>query len=114
MTQSRPVVTRAPPKVIIGKLDEIAVLTKKSPDVQSEFFGRIVDRGVMLNNGREMKLSSVVNPDWRLILREDEEYYRRNTIKIQDKIDQTRDQSSINLLQEHISDIIKYWKRTNG
>jgi hypothetical protein len=100
--------------VIIGKLDEIAVLTKKSPDVQSEFFGRIVDRGVMLNNGREMKLSSVINPDWRLILREDEEYYRRNTIKIQDKIDQTRDQSSINLLQEHISDIIKYWKRTNG
>jgi hypothetical protein len=100
--------------VIIGKLDEIAVLTKKSPDVQSEFFGRIVDRGVMLNNGREMKLSSVVNPDWRLILREDEEYYRRNTIKIQDKIDQTRDQSSINLLQEHIPDIIKYWKRTNG
>jgi hypothetical protein len=114
LTQSRPVVTRAPPKVIIGKLDEIAVLTKKSPDVQSEFFGRIVDRGVMLNNGREMKLSSVINPDWRLILREDEEYYRRNTIKIQDKIDQTRDQSSINLLQEHISDIIKYWKRTNG
>ncbi len=100
--------------MIIGKLDEIAVLTKKSPDVQSEFFGRIVDRGVMLNNGREMKLSSVVNPDWRLILREDEEYYRRNTIKIQDKIDQTRDQSSINLLQEHIPDIIKYWKRTNG
>ncbi len=100
--------------MIIGKLDEIAVLTKKSPDVQSEFFGRIVDRGVMLNNGREMKLSSVINPDWRLILREDEEYYRRNTIKIQDKIDQTRDQSSINLLQEHISDIIKYWKRTNG
>ncbi len=106
--------TPTPPKAIIGKLEEIAIITKKPPDVQSEFFGRIVDRGVMLNKGREMKISSVTNPDWRLIRREEEEYYRKNTIKTQEKKDETRDQSSVNLLQEHIPDIIKYWKRTNG
>ena len=100
--------------MIIGKLDDIAVLTRKSADVQSEFFGRIVERGMMLNNGREMKISSAVNPDWRLIRREDEDYYHQNTIKTQGITDKTRDQSSANLLQEHIPDIIKYWARTNG
>jgi hypothetical protein len=108
------VVTQTPPKVIIGKLEEIAVLTRKSADVQSEFFGRIVERGVMLNNGRVMKISSAINPDWRLIRREEEEYYRQKTMKTQETMDKTRDQSSVNLLQEHIPDIIKYWARTKG
>ncbi len=114
LTQSRPVITQTPPKVIIGKLDEIAALTRKSIDTQSEFFGRIVEYGVLLNGGREMKILSAINPDWRLIRREDEEYFRRNTLKIQDITDKTRDQSNINILQEHIPDIIKYWARTNG
>jgi len=114
LTKSRPTITRTPPKVIIGKLDEISALTRKPPDVQSEFFGRIVDRGVALNSGREMKIPSAINPDWRLIRKEDEEYYRQNTNKTQQSSDQTRDQSSTSSLQEHIPDIIKFWARTNG
>ena len=107
-------VTHPPPKVIIGKLDEIAALTRKAPDTQSEFFGRVVERGILLNGGREMKIASAINPDWRLIRKEEEEYFRRNTMKTQERIDKTLDQSSANLLQEHISDIVKYWARTNG
>ncbi len=114
MTQSRPEVTHTPPKVIIGKLDEIATLTRKSPDTQSEFLGRTVERGVMLNSGGEMKISNVINPDWRLIRKEDEEYFRKNTIKTQETTKKIRDQSNVNLLQEHIPHIIKYWARTNG
>jgi hypothetical protein len=107
-------ITQTPPKVIIGKLDEIAALTRKSADTQSEFFGRIVDRGVVLNGGREMKISSAINPDWRLIRREEEDYYHKNTIKTQEKSDQIGDQTNVNPLQEHIPDIIKFWARTNG
>ncbi len=107
-------ITETPPRVIIGKLDEIAALTRKSTDTQSEFFGRIVERGVLLNGGREMKIPSVINPDWRLVRREDEDYYRKNTIKTQETSDKSRDQTSINTLQEHIPDIIKFWARTNG
>jgi hypothetical protein len=108
------VVTQTPPKVIIGKLDEIAALTRKPIDTQSEFYGRIIDRGVILNGGREMKISSAINPDWRLIRKEDEDYYRKNTIKTQETSDKSRDQMGVNPLQEHISDIIKFWARTNG
>ncbi|CAF0721647.1 unnamed protein product [Adineta steineri] len=114
LTRSRPVITQTPPKVIVGKLDEIATITRKLPDTQSEFFGRIVDRGVLLNGGREMKIKSAINPDWRLIRKEDEDYYRQNTLKTQDISDKSRDQSSISSLQEHIPTIIKFWARTNG
>jgi len=61
-----------------------------------------------------MKIPSIINPDWRLIRREDEDYYRKNTIKTQEASDKIRDQTSINPLQEHIPDIIKFWARTNG
>ncbi len=114
LTQSRPVITQTPPRVIIGKLDEIAALTRKSADTRSEFFGRIIERGVVLNGGREMKIPSIINPDWRLIRREDEDYYRKNTIKTQEASDKIRDQTTVNPLQEHIPDIIKFWARTNG
>ncbi|CAF0826330.1 unnamed protein product [Adineta steineri] len=114
LTRSRPVITQTPPKVIVGKLDEIAAITRKPLDTQSEFFGRIVDRGVLLNGGREMKIKSAINPDWRLIRKEDEDYYRQNTLKTQDISDKSRDQSSISSLQEHIPNIIKFWARTNG
>jgi hypothetical protein len=77
------VVTNTPSKVIIGKLDEIAALTRKTPNITSEFFDRIIKRGVLLNNGREMKISSAINLDWRLIRNEDEEYFRPNTNKTQ-------------------------------
>jgi hypothetical protein len=108
------VITQTPPTVIVGKLDEITALTRKAADTQSEFFGRIIERGVILNGGREMKIPSAINPDWRLIRREDENYYRKNTIKTQEISDKSRDQTSVNLLQEHIPDIIKFWARTNG
>lgn len=114
LTGSRPMITQTPAKVIIGTLDEIAALTRRAADTQSEFFGRIVERGVLLNAGRPMKISSAINPDWRLIRREEEEYFRRNTIKTQDTKDKTRDESSVNTLQEHIPDIMKFWTRTNG
>lgn len=114
LTKSRPTITQTPPKVIIGKLEEIAAITRKAVDTQSEFYGRIVDRGVVLNGGRDMKISSAINPDWRLIRKEDEEYYRKNTIKTQDISEKNRDQTSVNPLQEHIPDIIKFWARTNG
>jgi hypothetical protein len=113
LTQSRPVVTNTPPRVIIGKLDEIAAITRKAPDTTSEFFGRITERGVLLNKGREMKIPSAINPDWRLIRKEEEEYFRQNTKKTQ-QTDKTSDQSSVNILQEHIPEIIKYWERTHS
>jgi hypothetical protein len=114
LTRSRPVVTDTPPKVIIGKLDEIAALTRKPADTTSDFFGRIIERGIVLNNGREMKISSAINPDWRLIRKEDEDYFRQNTTRTQQTTDKIHDQSSINVLQEHIPDIVKYWARANS
>ncbi|CAF0890493.1 unnamed protein product [Adineta ricciae] len=113
LTRSKPVITQTPPKVIIGKLDEIAALTRKPIDTKSEFYGRIIDRGVLLNGGREMKIPSAVNPDWRLIRREDEDYYRKNTLKTQDAKDTSRDTTANRSLQEHIPDIMKFWGRTN-
>ena len=107
-------ITQTPPKVIIGKLDEIAALTRKPPDTQSTFYGSIVERGVVLNGGREMKIQSAINPDWRLIRKEEEDYYRKNTTKTQEKSDKHLDQTSVNTLQEHIPDIIKFWARANG
>ncbi|CAF0905915.1 unnamed protein product [Rotaria sordida] len=114
LTQSRPLITQTPPKVIIGKLEEITALTRKLPDIQSEFYGRIIESGVVLNGGREIKIPSTINPDWRLIRKEDEDYYLKNTIKTQEASDKNREQTSISLLQEHIPDIIKFWARTNG
>ena len=114
LTQSRPTITRTPPKVLVGKLDEINALTRKPPDVQSEFYGHVVERGALLNGGREMKIPSAINPDWRLIRREEEEYFRRNTIKTQAATDKIREESKTNVLQEHLPDIIKFWARTNG
>lgn len=114
LTQSHPTITRTPPKAIIGKLEEITALTRKAPDTQSEFYGRIIQNGVVLNGGREIKISSATNPDWRLILKEDEDYYLKNTKKTQETPDKSLDQTSVSFLQEHIPDIIKYWKRTNG
>ena len=114
LTRSRPVITQTPPKVVLGKLEEISALTRKAPDTYSEFFGRIVDRGVVLNGGREMKIPSAINPDWKLIRKEDEDYYRQHTIKTQDSSKKIRDQTNENTLQEHIPDIIKFWARTNG
>lgn len=89
-------------------------MTRKPLDVKSEFYGRVVERGVLLNNGREMKIPSAINPDWRLIRREDEEYFRRNTIKTQTTMEKTREESKTSVLQEHLPDIIKFWARTNG
>ena len=77
------------------------------------FFGRVTERGVLLNNGREMKISSAINPDWRLIRKEDEEYFRQNTKKTQ-QTDKISDQSSVNILQEHLPEIIKYWERAHS
>jgi hypothetical protein len=108
------VITQTPPKVIIGKLDEIAALTRKASDTQSEFYGRIIERGVVLNGGRDAKVPIAINPDWRLIRREDEAYYRKNTIRTQEISDKSRDQTGVNTLQEHIPDIIKFWARTHG
>ncbi|CAF0823751.1 unnamed protein product [Adineta steineri] len=65
-------------------------------------------------NSREMTIKSAINPDWRLIRKEDEDYYRQNTIKTQVISDKSRDQTSISSLQEHIPNIIKFWARTNG
>ncbi|CAF1079837.1 unnamed protein product [Adineta steineri] len=65
-------------------------------------------------NSREMKIKSAINPDWQLIRKEDEDYYRQNTLKTQDISDKSRDQTSISSLQEHIPNIIKFWARTNG
>ncbi|CAF0922399.1 unnamed protein product [Rotaria sp. Silwood1] len=114
LTQSRPLITQTPPKVIIGKLEEITALTRKPLDTQSEFYGRIIESGVVLNGGREIKITSTTNPDWRLIRKEDEDYYLKNTIKTQETSDKNREQTSVSLLQEHIPDIIKFWARTNG
>ncbi|CAF2492576.1 unnamed protein product [Rotaria sp. Silwood2] len=114
LTQSRPLITQTPPKVVIGKLEEITALTRKPLDIQSEFYGRIIESGAVLNGGREMKVLSATNPDWRLILKEDENYYLKNTITTQETSDKNREQTSISLLQEHIPDIIKFWARTNG
>ncbi|UJR38001.1 hypothetical protein I4U23_030683 [Adineta vaga] len=114
LTQSRPVITQTPPKVVTGKLDEIAALTRKPVDTKSEFYGRIVDRGILLNGGREMKIRSAINPDWRLIRKEDEDYYRKNTMKTQETTVKSQDKKGTHSLQEHIPDIIKFWTRTNG
>lgn len=107
-------VTRTPPKVLVGKLEEINTLARKPPDTQSEFYGRVVQRGVLLNNGREMKIPSAINPDWRLIRREEEEYYRQNTIKTQTTTEKIPDESNRNNLQEHIPEIMNFWTRTHG
>jgi hypothetical protein len=61
-----------------------------------------------------MKIPSSINPDWRLIRKEDEVYFRKNTTKTQEASDKTRDQINANTLQEHIPDIIKFWTRTHG
>ena len=114
LTRSRPMITQIPPKVIIGKLDEIAALSRKPPDTLSEFYGRIVEHGIVLNGGREMKIPSALNPDWRLIRKQDENYYRENTIKTQEEPDKKYEQAGSNLLQEHLPNIIKFWARTNG
>lgn len=114
LTRSRPTITQTPPKVIIGRLDEIAELTRKPADTQSEFFGRIVDRGVVMNAGREVKIKSAINPDWRLIRREEEEYYRTNTSKTQATSEKSSDAATSNPLQEHIPEIIKFWTRANA
>ena len=78
LTKSRPVVTQTPPKVIIGKLEEIAALTRRPTDTFSEFYGRTIERGSLLNGGAEVKISSATNPDWRLI-RKEEEKDRKST-----------------------------------
>ena len=114
LTRSRPVITQLPPKVFIGKLDEIAALSTKPADTQSEFYGRLVQRGAVLNNGREMKVQSSLNPDWRLIRKDDEDYYLKNTTETLETSDENLEQKNANLLQEHIHDIIKFWTRTNG
>ncbi|CAF1123849.1 unnamed protein product [Rotaria magnacalcarata] len=114
LTKSRPMITQTPPKIIIGKLDEITILTRKLPDTQSEFVGRIVENGLVLNSGRETKIPSATNPDWRLIRKEDEAYYLKHTNKTQETSDKNREKTNISLLQEHIPDIIKFWARTNG
>ena len=114
LTQSRPTITSTPPRAIVGNLDEIAAVTRKPADTQSEFFGRVVQRGTLLNNGKEMKIVSATNPDWRLIRKEDEEYFRQNTFKTQSTTSQTGDESHTNELQKHIPDIIKYWARAKG
>jgi hypothetical protein len=107
-------ITQTPPKVITGKLDEIAALTRKPVDTQSEFYGRLVHRGVVMNGGREMKVKSAINPDWRLIRREEEDYYRANTLKTQEASDKSRDAMASSALQEHIPEIIKFWARTHA
>ena len=114
LTQSRPVITQTPPRAIVANLDEIATITKKSADTRSEFFGKVIERGVLLNGGREMKITSVTNPDWRLILRQDEEYYKKNTIKTQESTISTGDETGLVSLQEHIPEIMKFWARAKG
>ncbi|CAF1083203.1 unnamed protein product [Rotaria sordida] len=84
-------VTNMTLKVIIGKLDEIAALTRIPRDTGSS-----------------------INPDWQLIQKEDEKYFSQNTIKTQQTTDKIPYQSNIHLLQEYILDIIKYWIRTNS
>lgn len=114
LTESRPMVTQTPARVLVGKLEEINALARKAPDTQSEFYGRIVQRGVLLNAGRTMKIPSAINPDWRLIRREDEEYYRKNTIRTQTTNEKIQEESNNSALQEHIPEIMKFWTRTHG
>jgi hypothetical protein len=52
-----------PPKVISDKLNETAALTRKAPDTHSEFYGRRIERGVILKSGHEIKISSDINSD---------------------------------------------------
>ena len=107
-------ISATPPRAIVGKLDEIAVVTRRPPDTQSEFFGRVVERGTLLNGGKQMKIPSVTNPDWRLIRKEDEEYFLKNTLKTQSATSRTADSSEVSELQKHIPDIIKFWARAKG
>ena len=114
LTKSRPVVTQTPPKVIIGKLEDIAALTRRPTDTFSEFHGRIIERGTLLNGGADVKISSATNPDWRLIRKEEEDYFRKNTVKTAAASTKSGAQATANPLRENISDIIKFWERTHG
>ena len=114
LTQSRPLITATPPRATIGKLEEIAAITRRPPDTQSEFYGRIVERGTLLNGGRSMKIVSVINPDWRLIRKEDEDYFVKNTLRTEDASKTLRDSAGTASIQEHIPDILKFWTRAKG
>lgn len=107
-------ITQTPPKAIVGELEEISVITKKPPDTQSEFFGKVVERGILLNEGREMKISSAINPDWRLILRQDEAYYKSRTQSQQTRMKAGDDRTKLSPLQRNIGEIIKFWARAKG
>ena len=107
-------ITATQPKTIIGNLEEIGAITRRPPDTQSEFYGRVVERGTVLNGGRSMKVASVTNPDWRLIRKEDEDYFVEKTLKTEDASKTKYDSASAVSIQEHIPDIIKFWTRAKA
>jgi hypothetical protein len=107
-------ITATPPRAIIGTLDQIAAVTRRPADTQSEFYGRVIESGIVLNAGNELKIASVTNPDWRLIRKEDELYFLKKTLKVDDSPAKARDETSTSSLHEHVPDIIKFWTRAKG